>query len=171
MIYNQLTVRPTDTTLSYLASIMSGSPLDLDMMAMEVQIITTEDQVVADPDREYVAQAVNVEVFYDSYTQSSNLIATLVSPDLQQRCIELNQEGIARSFYDWYVPFLVIKKQMPALSRHYRTFKVSLANAMCGNERPLVFTGEYVQQVDLMAPPYADYIATMAQELRFRHNA
>lgn len=170
MLVNRLYVVPTDETLSYLSAVMAGAPLDLDLTELMVEITSTEDALEIDPSRVYSAQAININVFYDTYLQRSSLIATLVSRDLQERAKELNSEGVVRAFYDWYVPYMAIKRGTPPLSRHFRTWKVSLANALCQNERPLYFTGEHVVQEDLMAYPDFDYVQAMAAELQLRHN-
>lgn len=170
MLVNRLYVVPTDETASYLSAVMAGAPLDIDMTQFKVEIIATEDALEIDPEKVYSAQTVNVNVFYDSYLQRSSLIATMVSGDLQERAKELNREGVARAFYDWYIPYMAIKRGMPPLSRHFRTWKVSIANALCQNERPLHFTGEHVEQEDLMSYPDFDYIQAMAAELQLRHN-
>jgi len=149
---------------------MAGSPLDIDLTSFKVEVIATEDALEIDPVRVYEGQTINVNVFYDTYLQRSSMIATLVSADLQERAKELNQEGVVRSFYDWYVPYMVIKRGMPPLSRHFRTWRVSIANALCQNERPLSFTGEHVVQEELAAYPDFDYIQAMAAELQLRHN-
>lgn len=170
MLVNRLYVVPTDETLSYLSAVMSGAPLDIDISEFKVEITSTKGELEIDPSRVYSAQAINVNVFYDSYLQQSNLIATLVSSDLQNRAKELNREGVVRAFYDWYVPYMAIKRGVPPMSRHFRTWKVSLANALCQNERPLNFTGEHVETVDLLAYPDFDYVQAMAADLQLRHN-
>lgn len=170
MLVNRLYVVPTDETMSYLSAVMAGAPLDIDLTEFKVEITSTEDALEIDPSRVYTSQAINVNVFYDTYLQRSSLIATLVSRDLQERAKELNSEGVVRAFYDWYVPYLVIKRGTPPLSRHFRTWKVSLANALCQNERPLNFTGEHVVQENLAAYPDFDYVNAMAAELQLRHN-
>lgn len=170
MLVNRLYVTPTEETMGYLSAVMAGAPIDLDLSSFKVEIIATEDALEIDPDRVYVAQAINVNVFYDSYLQRSSLIATLVSGDLQDRARELNREGVVRAFYDWYVPYLAIKRNAPPLSRHFRSFKTTLANALCQSERPLSFTGEMVEREDVMAFPDFDYINAMAAELQLRHN-
>lgn len=170
MLVNRLYVVPTEDTMSYLSAVMAGAPLDLDMTDFKVEITSTEDALEIDPSRVYSAQAINVNVFYDTYLQRSSLIATLVSRDLQERAKELNNEGVVRAFYDWYVPYLVIRRGTPPLSRHFRTWKVSLANALCQNERPLNFSGEHVVQENLVAYPDFDYVNAMAAELQLRHN-
>lgn len=169
MKYNRLFVKPTEQTMGYLSAVMSGSPIDLDITDFKVEIITTEDALEIDPTRVYVAQAINVNVFYDTHLQRSNLICTLVSEDLQARSKELAAEGVERALYDWYIPYMVVKRGAPPLSRHFRSWKVSLANALCQSERPLSFTGEYVEVDDLTGYPDYDYIVAMASELQLRH--
>lgn len=170
MQYNRLFVFPTEETMSYLSSVLSGSPVDLNLLDFKVEIMTTQDAMTIDPERVYTAQAISVNVFYDSGIQRSNLIATLESSDLQARAMELNKEGVVRSFYDWYIPYLTIKAGLPPLSRNIRSWKLSVANAMCTSDRPLHFTGETVVTQELQYIPDADYIQTMAAELQQRYN-
>jgi hypothetical protein len=169
MKYNRLFVKPTQVTLDYLSALLSGSPIDLDLTEFKVEIITTQDALEIDPTRVYTGRAINVNVFYDTHLQRSNLICTLVSEDLQARAKELADEGVERALYDWYVPYLVIKRGMPPLSKHYRSWKVGLANALCQNERPLSFTSEYVEVEDLTGYPDYDYIVAMSNELQTRY--
>lgn len=168
--YNRLFVVPTDETMSYLSSVLSGSAVDLDLQALRVEIISTEDGLEIDPARVYEAQAINVNVFYDSYYQQSSVIATLVSADLQARAKELNLEGAVRAGFPGYIPYMAIKRQMPALSRHYRTWRVTLANALCADERPMFFTGEHVETESLDMLPDQDYLEAMARDLQIRYN-
>lgn len=169
--YNRLYVTPTERTLSYLGAVMSGSPVDLELGDLKVEIITTEDSLNIDPSRVYTAQSINVNVFYDTYLQRSNLMCTLLSPELQERAMELNAEGVVRSFYDWYIPYMTVKRGMPPLSRHVQHWRVSLANALCQNERPLTFSDEHVVVEEILAYPDYDYIMAMAAELQLRHGA
>ena len=171
MLVNRLYVVPNESTMSYLSSLLSGSPVDLDLSTIKVEIMTTQDALEIDPDREYRTQAINVNVFYDTQLQRSNLMVTLTSHDLQERAKELNREGVVREFYDWYIPYFCLVKGMPPLSRHYRTWKVSIANALCSNERPLVFGGEYVEQDNVTAYPDYDYMNAMAADLHLRHGS
>ena len=164
MIYNKLSVRPTDDTLEYLSNVMAGSPLDLDIESYSVEIITTLDALTAEPNNVYRATSVNLRVWYDSYLQQSSLILSLASPDLVQRCMQLHKQGVVREFYDHYYPFLVIKDGMPSLSRNYRTFILSTANALCGNERVLEFTNEFIEEVELTHMPNYEYQMAQARE-------
>jgi hypothetical protein len=157
MIFNQLNVKPTDDTLEYLSNVMSGSPLDLDIASYSVEVITTQDELVAKPDNVYQARCLNLRVWYDAYLQRSSLILSLASPDLVERCMELHKEDVVRAFYNHYYPYLTIRANMPALSRNFRTFVHTTANILCGNERMLEFTGEYIEQVNLHSPPNYEY--------------
>lgn len=170
MRVNRLYVSPTEATAAYLSAVMAGAPVDVDQQSFKVGIISTEDALEIDPSRVYNAQAINVNVFYDSYLQQSNLIATFVSSDLQDRSKELAAEGVSRAFYDWYIPYMVIIRGVPPMSRHFRTWKVSLANALCQSERELTFTGEHVVQEEVLALPEFDYVQAMAAELQLRYN-
>lgn len=170
MIYNQLFVRPTQNTLDYLSSAMSGSPLDLDLEAYRVEIITSLDAIEAYPDVVYDASAISVKVWYDTYLQRSSLILSMESSDLQKRCLDLNKHEVVRAFSDYYNPHLTLKPNMPALSRNYRTFILQTANVLCSSDQPLQFTGEYVTQADLLSPPDAAYNEAMIAERSVRRN-
>lgn len=169
-VYNRLFVVPDEVTKAYFSSLMSGCPIDLDVEQFRVEIITTEDALEIDPSRVYEASAVNVNIFYDSYIQRSSMICTLVSTDLQQRAMELNKEGVARAegFPDFFIPHFTIRPDMPPLSQHIRTWRVSMANALCQTERPLFWTGEYVEQETLLAVPNMDYQMAMVEDLQLR---
>jgi hypothetical protein len=171
MILNQINVLPTQATLDYLSSVMADSPLDLDLSSFKVEIITTQDAVIAQPENLYQALPTSVRVWYDTYTQRSSLIISLVSSDLQRRGLQLAQEGVLREWYDQYNPHLIIKEGMPPLSRHYRSFIHSLANILgSGNVPPLEFTNEHVIQIETEAPINAAYHEAMAQERLNRRN-
>lgn len=172
-VYNRLFVIPTPETKSYFSAVMSGCPIDLDLEQFKLEIITTEDALEIDPTRVYETQAVNVNVFYDSYLQRSALICTLVSADLQQRAMELNREGVARAegFPEFFVPHFTIRQDMPPLSQHIRTWRVAIANALCQSDRPLLWTGEYVEQQTLLAVPNMDYLTAMIEDLQLRRGA
>jgi hypothetical protein len=171
--YNRLFVVPSDETMSYFSSVMSGCPIDLNIEQFKVEIITTEDGLEIDPSRVYESQAVNVNVFYDSYLQRSSLICTLRSQQLQVRAKELNREGVARpaEFPQFFIPHFTIRPDMPPLSRNIRSWKFAIANALCQTERPLYWTGEFVEQQTLLAVPDLDYQLAMAAELQLRHGS
>ncbi len=163
MIFHQLNVLPTEETLDYLSAVMSGAPLDLDLQAYKLEVITTLDPVIACPENIYTAKALHVKVWYDAYLERSSLILSLLSSDLQKRCMQLNELGVVREFRDYYNPHLTLRPDMPPLSRHYRTFVVQTADALVGGQ-DLEFTGEYVTQVDLLAPPDNEYNLAMIAE-------
>src|SRR6478736_3099875 len=135
MLVNRLYVVPTDETLSYLSSLFSGSPIDLNLDSIKIEIMCTQDAMEIDPQRVYTVQAFNVNLFYDSHRQASDLMCALVSADLQERVLEFNKEGVAREFYDWYLPYFAIKRNFPPLSRVNRSWRLSIANALCTNDR------------------------------------
>lgn len=167
-VYNRLFVVPDEVTRSYFSSVMSGCPIDLDLDSFRVEIITTEDGLEIDPDRVYASQAINVNVFYDSYLQRSSLICTLASDDLQARAMELCKEDVTRAegFPQFFIPHFTIRQDMPPLSVHVRQWRATIANALCQTDRPLYWTGEYVEQQTLLAVPNADYYQAMASELQ-----
>lgn len=168
--YNRLFVVPTADTMSYLSSVMSGCPIDLDLSQFRLEVITTEDALEIEPDRVYSSQAVNVNVYYDAALQRSSLICTLSSSDLHERCIELNREGVARpaGFPPFFIPHFTIRPDMPPMSVNIRRWRVSIANALCQSERVLSWTGEYVETEVLQHVPDLDYLNTMSAELHLQ---
>lgn len=164
MIFNRLSVRPTDETAEYLSNLMAGSPLDLDIESYSVELITTRDELTAKPDNVYGATSLTLKVWYDAYLQQSSLILSLASSDMVARCMELHKEGVVREFYDHFYPFLVIRHGMPALSRNYKSFILTTANALCGNERVLEFSNEYIEQVNLDHIPNYEYQMAQVHE-------
>lgn len=171
MDYNQLRVLPTPETREYLSNLMSGSPIDIDLDSFSVELMTTEDFAKPAPDNVYRATSLSLKVWYDTYLQRSSLILSLSSPDLVVRCMELHKQGIAREFFNHYYPYMVIKEAMPALSRNYKTFILSTANALCSNERLLEFSSEYVSRVALTHIPNYEYqmaqLSEQANRTRF----
>lgn len=166
-IYNRLSVRPTEETLAYLSSVMSGSPLDLDLSAYTVEVMTTKDRIEANPDNVYNAYALSLKPWYDAYLERSSLLLSLNSEDLAMRCLELHRAGVERAFFDGYFPYLTIRPDMPPLSRNYKTFILTTANTLCKNERPLQFSSEFVEQVDIIRPLNYDYYQA---QLALDHN-
>lgn len=170
MIYNQLLVLPTPDTLTYLSNLMSGSALDFDLSKYYVELMLSEDQMTAQPDRIYSALTLNVRVWYDPHTQLSSLILTLDSAEMAQRCIELHEKGVVRSFYNYFNPHIMMKQGMPPLSHHYKTAILQIKNALGSNSRPLYFGREFLTQIDLQSPPQYEYNEAMAAERGFRRN-
>lgn len=170
MIYNQINALLTDDTMAWISSVLSDSPMDLDLTQYRVEIITTLDAVKAEPDNVYQAHCLNARVWYDAYLQRSSLILSLESSDLQKRALEFAELGVVREFTDYYNPHLVLRPGMPPPSRRYRTFVHNVANIFCSNDRPLEITHEYVTQVDLAAPLNFEYNKAMYEERATRRN-
>lgn len=171
MQVNQLMCLPTPDTLKYLMAVTADAAIDLQPDIWGVEIITTRDEITdVQPDREYEAYATSVKVWYDAALQRSSLLMSLVSPDLQQRCIELNDEGIAREFYDEYFPYMPVRRNMPANSRRVKRFTLQLANAVCDESKILTFSNEFVLQSTIFTPPDFDYNMAMSQERQGRRD-
>lgn len=166
-VYNRLSVRPTDETLSYLSSVMSGASFDIDISTFTVEIMTTKDPIVACPGNVYNAYALSLKPWYDAYIERSSLLLSLSSEDLSMRCLELHRLGVQRAFFDGYFPYMTVRQDMPPLARNYRTFILSTANTLCKNERPLQFSGEFVEQIDIIRPANYEYYQA---QLALDHN-
>ncbi len=172
MYFNQLNVYPTPETLDYFSSVLSGSPLDLDLQAFSIEVTLSADDIEAEPDRQYQVMPTGLRIWYDSHIQQSSLILSLTSPDLLQRAKELVEQGVLREWHDYYFPYLVIRPGMPSLSSNYKRFVVSAANALMSNsgQTPLIFSQETVQAVVLDAPANQDYYNAMLEDATKRHN-
>lgn len=164
MLFNQLTVTPTPESLEYLSMIFGASALDLDIDTWNVQIINTQYELEAEPAVVYTAIPTHFKVWYDSSIQTSSLIMSLDSPQLQHRYDQLVQSGVQDAFYQNYNPHIVIKRYMPALSQHYRRFILGMANSFGAREQPLYFTNEVAHPVNLEFPPEFDYNTAMDEE-------
>lgn len=170
MIYNQLVVLPTDDTLKFLSSVMSDSPIDLDLSSYHLVITTTLDEIDPMPDLLYTAQTISVRVWYDAHLQTSSLIASFESSDLQKRAMHLLQAGVLREFHDYFNPHMILRLHMPPMRRHASRFVRNLGDSLCAVDRPLQFHGEFVRTVDLQAPPNYEYEQAMTAEHMARRN-
>lgn len=172
MVLNQLVVYPTPETLDYFSSVLSGSPLDLDLQMFNIEVTLSADDIEPEPDRQYQVMPTGLRVWYDSYLQQSSLILSLTSPDLMQRAKELVEAGVLREWHDYYFPYLVIRPSMPPLSSNYKRFVVSATNALMSNsaQTPLIFSQETAQAVVLDAPVNQDYYQAMVEDATKRHN-
>ncbi len=170
MLVNRLYVVPNEPTMAYLSSLTSGAPVDVDPSTFKVEIISTAGELDIDPDRTYHCKAINVGVYYDTTLQRSNLIVTFTSPEIQERYHELLSEGVTPEFYDFCIPHMTLRKDTPPMNRHFRTWKLQMANALCQNEKIFVFGNEHVDVENLQAVPDYDYMMAMANDMRQRHN-
>lgn len=170
MIFNQLRVIPDEDTLAYLAQLISGLALDINMDAWHVDVITTLDAVTADPNARYLAYATSMNSYYDAHMQWSSLILSLQSEDLHRRAIELNEQGVVREFFNYYNPHMVIVSGMPPLRRRRRGNVKALKDAVCYTDHRLVFVTEHVSSVNLHAPPNQQYHEAMINERFARRN-
>lgn len=164
MIVNQLHVVPTPETLDYLNKLVSSVFLDLFPDQWRVELISTTDEIVADPTRVYRAGTSHFKPWYDQNLGTSSLILTLLSPDLFQRVQELGDEGVGSAFYETYNPHIVCIPYMPPLNSNVKRAMLSLANVFGANNTELTFTGELVSTVNIDAPPEFNYNVAMDEE-------
>lgn len=169
MLFNQLIVLPTSSTLEYFSRILSGSPLMLDLTKVHVEINTSQKTMVPEPDRIYKATAGSGNVWYDTGTGVSSWIIPLISDQLQRRRFDL-QEYAPNPFYpDIYVPHLVLMTPIPPLKRHYRSFMASINNTLATGDEPLLFDAEINRTLELShAPDYDFYQDQAMRQASFR---
>jgi len=167
MIVNQMFVLPTEDTLYYLSQIFSGCPFDIDLSLMHVEVNSSVQEMTPDPLLLYKATAGTMEVFFDTATMETSLLLPLESRSLVERCAELRQTAPS-AFYsnstmgeDYYFPFMVVKRNMPPRSRHYRSFINSLSNTLATtSDYPLLFEGEFIVTSDFSNVPDYDYYSS-----------
>ena len=145
MLSDQVVAFPTDATLQYLGEVMQGSPIEFDdPSSWHVNIFLST--VALDPDSiddEAVYRAIPkvVDYWYDSQIQMTNLVLVMESPDLMARHKEFLEAGI-NSKFDRYVPNMMLKFGMPALSRANRSFVLSLSDSFHADSFALTFGAE-----------------------------
>lgn len=165
MIVNQLLVLPDDDTLSYLSKVFSACPFDLDLSLMHVEINSSESPMEPIDTATYVARAGTMDIYYDGASQTSSLLLPLDSPALTTRCATLRKDNPSAFYGRNYFPFLVVKRNMPPLARHYRSFIRSISTSLATSEYPLIFTYELQRVAEFSSPPDIDYyVSRLAQQ-------
>lgn len=149
MLVNKLCVKPTPQTAEYLRLLVADNWLvnQDDVQRFFVELISTRDDVEPDPFRVYSARTSSFKPWYDPNLQTSSLILTLVSPDLENRVQELAANGVASAWHNGdftYHPHCVFVPFMPPLSETTRRSIMRLANVFGESPETLYFTGEYV---------------------------
>jgi len=157
MQVNQLIVLPDAGTLDYLRQMFSGCPFDLDLAKAYVEVNSSLGEMEPDDSNVYVASAGSMNIWYDSSTQSSSLLLPITSVALTDRCMELRDSAPSLFYGDYYMPFLVIKRHMPPMSRHYRSFINSISDVLYANRQPLVFDSEFLLPQSFEYVPDTDF--------------
>jgi len=162
MIFNQLIALPRPETIEYFSTIMSGSPLMLDLKNIYVEINLSQEEMVPDMDGVYTAYADTGGIWYDSAAGISSWILPLQSAALDRRHFDVAQEA-PNPFYNGYIPHLILLSPVPPLKRSYRTFMASINNTLVNDQQPLLFDAEITRQLDLKRAPMYDFYADKGQ--------
>lgn len=164
MIITELLVLPDEETIKYLSMVMSGCPFDLDLQKMHVVLnhveADAEPQMKAESENVYVAKAGTLDIWYDTGTQSASLILPLNSPAMMGRVREVRDRCGSAFYGEHFVPHMIMKEHMPALSRHYRRFIRSISTTLATSETPLVYEAELLRTTEYQAVPQADFYAS-----------
>lgn len=166
MLFHQLIVLPTESTLHYLATMMSGATLEVDFARIYVEVNTSKEPMDndANPDSIYTAYAGSGGVWYDSGTGNTSWIIPLVSDQLQRRRLEL-QATAPHAFYpSMYVPHLVLKTPMPPMKRRFRAFTNVISDILINSQEPLMFDAEIVRTIDLTHATDYDFYQDQASQ-------
>lgn len=171
MIYNQLLVIPTESTLEIISAALTGAPMEIDLPQLNVELTTTLDAVTANPANFFYARPTSVKLWYDAYLQRSIMILSLESSQLQQRALELINQGVIREGCNYYNPHMVLSTEVPGQNRRMRRFVRQASEALCSLDQSLEFTMEHVVQVDLRAPLNLEYNKAMFEERMNRRDS
>ncbi len=161
MLVHQMFVLPSPETLSYFSRLLSGCPFPIDMYSFCVELNSSEYPMVPDTARVYVAEAGNLNTYYDSATGQSSLILPLHSPALDERVAELREQSPSAFYGQHYFPFMLLSRPSPQLSRPNRSFISSISSTLAGNHQPLIFEAECILSKDMKNPPFLDYYSAM----------
>lgn len=161
MLVHQMFVLPSPETLDYFSKIMSACPFNIDIYSFGVELNSSEYPMVPDIDRVYVAEAGNMNTYYDSSTGQSSLILPLRSRAMDERATELREHAPSAFYGEHFFPFMLMSLPSPQLSRPNRSFIASIASTLAGNHQPLIFEAECILSKDVKNPPFLDYYSAM----------
>ena len=158
MLVNRTVVLPTDETRDYLASVLSGSPVDINLDSFHIVLLDTMDPVVLNSKAVYTVEATAFKQWYNEATQQGALILSLQSADLQARYEELTASHKDR-WYTEYSPYMVVVPYANPDRLHQRRFIGSIANALCSmnNATKLQFSFETQFALECNRAPYEEY--------------
>jgi hypothetical protein len=160
MQVNELLVIPTQETLEYLATTMSGCPFDLDLTKTFVTLNISQQEMTPEPERVYKATAGSLGVWYDQSTGYSSLILPLLSESMLERVAEVRAESPSAFYGDHWFAFMVLVPDFPPQSRRHVGFTNSVSDTLAtAQNAPLFFDAELVRTTDVHAVPFADYYA------------
>jgi hypothetical protein len=166
MQVNQLIVLPDAGTLNYLREIFSGCPFDIDLSKAYVEVNSSLGEMQADDSRVYTAAAGSMNVWYDSSTQATSLLLPLQSPTLTDRCMEIRETAPSLFYGEYYMPFVVLQRNIPPMRRAYRSFINAVSDVLFANRLPLVFESEFLLPKNFEYVPYTDYyVSQLANNL------
>lgn len=156
MLVNEVVVFPDSDTLEYLESIFESCPFNIDLSTCYVALNESWNPQKLDPNARYVANAGDLNYWYDDSIEGSSLIMPLESTDLMIRMNQLRQED-GYVFHEKPLAFMPLLKYMPPLNRRYRNFVVSVSDILHNSDRELVFTGETQRLIEVDNVPYQLY--------------
>lgn len=157
MLLNKLVVALSLDSKDYLKIIMASSPLEFNVDAFEVEIITTNGAFETKPSNTYKASCGTMGIWYDPSRQESSLILPLVSESLTNRFNQIYKTGSIPFWYPLYNPHLVMKFAMPGRHKHFRGFLNSISTTLATGNVPLTFDSEYAEVVDQQHPLNYEY--------------
>jgi hypothetical protein len=165
MLFQRLSVVPSNDSLQYLYNMFAAAPFLVELDTITVDVMISTDPLVAAIDNTYTLTPKHLRLYYDSNLQTSSWIMSFESPDLQKRYRQLQDLGVTPALHNYYHPHAVIVRYAPPLSKNYRRFMTSMSNIFGDCKRSLMFGLEHTVDVDLNFPPEKDYNTAMDSEV------
>lgn len=157
MLINQVVVYPSADTLDYLNAVFETCPFSVDLSSLHVVMNESwEPYDELNPNNTYAAWCVEFDCWYNDAVETSSLIMTLYSFQLNRRMMELRLQSPA-VFHPLPMAFATVLETMPPINRRYRNFISSVSDILYNSDTPLIFTGEEQFMTDIEGKPYAEY--------------
>lgn len=153
MILHEVCVLPSQETIAYLQRVLAASSLTFKLDELRLTLnVSTEYPPKIDQAGFYTAQPVDLHVWYDPASQSSQLVLLFHSESLTERALELRHEA-PNPFHVNYYPHLVLIEDMPPIQRHFRAQMNSYGDTFLKDRFTFTFEGEFVFSYEAAAGP------------------
>jgi len=154
----KLVLLPDNSSIDALRDVFSASPIQINWDTLCVEIASSIGNIVADQFAEYRALTGEMNVWYESATNRSNLLLTLIpSPEMVSR-----HEAIGDAWgRPLFFPFINIAHD-PLLRRNRRSFINSVSTRLVEIPIMLTFSNETVISDLATVPSQADFYSDFA---------
>lgn len=132
---------PTDRTLTRIRALMSSAPitLDFDRMVVPIALHVSGYDPSSTAGQEFRAKVTDFGHFYNEDLQHTQMVATLMSPDLVRRALQLGAS-------EDYQPRWIIQNAATPLARTNKFWLTSIATILVDREHePFTFTERMIE--------------------------